>query len=555
MWRCALAAALAAALIRHAGSAAAGVGSLVRPPEGDGALEYAHPLLRLRFDVAEARRIGREWRAGWRLFSAGKRGGARPNEPVDGLLVGLHETLLYLEAAASKVRDRKWVAAALGGPLLALQNRKRAARPPPAGLREVFNDWRDDYLEAAARSVDAETCAAGLAGAAIGAIGAAEQAGRVLLVDPIVEELLRDPIVEAEKMDRRIAAVCAAWEASPGPAVVQVVLAAIPGAATVCAWAAWAAWADLPTAAWAAWLGAGRARARLASCVACADGGDDDAAVASAQRRFCATRSAYLLAVDFSVAWLLLAALSRAVAVALRLVKYVLFVLLAAAVLFVLLLVQYVLAASLADISSFHDFLTTVCGGGVLDAWLVLGEMIWLAWVSLLARMRAVPSFLLGFVWSGSVAMVPTSCRLAVAFALVPWTINQVVTALRPPAQVARLYAKAACIYHVWVSPLASLAAAAALAACIAWCVKPAERRDLLAARAAAARAADAQRTDCACAVCLDDPAQALVTFSPCGHRAVCVACAEKIGRRCPLCRAVVQQRHVVLGSTTFRLS
>ncbi|KAJ1459497.1 hypothetical protein M885DRAFT_511503 [Pelagophyceae sp. CCMP2097] len=156
------------------------------------------------------------------------------------------------------------------------------------------------------------------------------------------------------------------------------------------------------------------------------------------------------------------------------------------------------------------------------------------------------------------------SCTLS-AFALAPWTINQVVTALRPPESMARLDAKAACIYHVWVSPLASLAAAAALAACIicyiTWCLvitlydwPAAPLPDLWPVRGLRpARGSDASRTDCA--ICLDDPAQALVTFSPCGHRAVCAACAESVRRHCPLCRAVVQHRHVVLGSKTFRLS
>ena len=55
------------------------------------------------------------------------------------------------------------------------------------------------------------------------------------------------------------------------------------------------------------------------------------------------------------------------------------------------------------------------------------------------------------------------------------------------------------------------------------------------------------------CAICFEDPAQLLV-FLPCGHRCVCASCAERIERRCPLCRARVRDRIAVVGKHKFRV-
>jgi len=55
------------------------------------------------------------------------------------------------------------------------------------------------------------------------------------------------------------------------------------------------------------------------------------------------------------------------------------------------------------------------------------------------------------------------------------------------------------------------------------------------------------------CVICFEDPAQLLV-FLPCGHRCVCASCAERMDRRCPLCRARVRDRIAVVGKHQFRV-
>ena len=68
-----------------------------------------------------------------------------------------------------------------------------------------------------------------------------------------------------------------------------------------------------------------------------------------------------------------------------------------------------------------------------------------------------------------------------------------------------------------------------------------------------ARQAVSAAASGSECAICFEDPAQLLV-FLPCGHRCVCASCAERIERRCPLCRARVRDRIAVVGKHKFRV-
>ena len=114
------------------------------------------------------------------------------------------------------------------------------------------------------------------------------------------------------------------------------------------------------------------------------------------------------------------------------------------------------------------------------------------------------------------------------------------------------------CALHGWLPLYCGLVAAAALALFflaiyarslvgrLCFWLRRARKIDVDAALIAAASGSE-------CAICFEDPAQLLV-FLPCGHRCVCASCAERIERRCPLCRARVRDRIAVVGKHKFRV-
>ena len=115
-----------------------------------------------------------------------------------------------------------------------------------------------------------------------------------------------------------------------------------------------------------------------------------------------------------------------------------------------------------------------------------------------------------------------------------------------------------ACALHGWLPLYCGLVAAAALGVFflaiyarslvgrLCFWLRRARKIDVDAALIAAASGSE-------CAICFEDPAQLLV-FLPCGHRCVCASCAERIERRCPLCRARVRDRIAVVGKHKFRV-
>ena len=115
-----------------------------------------------------------------------------------------------------------------------------------------------------------------------------------------------------------------------------------------------------------------------------------------------------------------------------------------------------------------------------------------------------------------------------------------------------------ACALHGWLPLYCGLVAAAALGVFflamyarslvgrLFFWLRRARKIDVDAALIAAASGSE-------CAICFEDPAQLLV-FLPCGHRCVCASCAERIERRCPLCRARVRDRIAVVGKHKFRV-
>ena len=115
-----------------------------------------------------------------------------------------------------------------------------------------------------------------------------------------------------------------------------------------------------------------------------------------------------------------------------------------------------------------------------------------------------------------------------------------------------------ACALHGWLPLYCGLVAAAALALFflaiyarslvgrLCFWLRTTRKIDVDAALIAAASGSE-------CAICFEDPAQLLV-FLPCGHRCVCASCAERIERRCPLCRARVRDRIAVVGKHKFRV-
>ena len=115
-----------------------------------------------------------------------------------------------------------------------------------------------------------------------------------------------------------------------------------------------------------------------------------------------------------------------------------------------------------------------------------------------------------------------------------------------------------ACALHGWLPLYCGLVAAAALGVFflaiyarslvgrLFFWLRRTRKIDVDAALIAAASGSE-------CAICFEDPAQLLV-FLPCGHRCVCASCAERIERRCPLCRARVRDRIAVVGKHKFRV-